>query len=77
MNIHRRIAAAAGGAAFATFAAIAAPASGATTPPVDHGRPCFIIQSHWSTAFDGPPPTCSTPSWQVRSPSPAWARFRG
>jgi hypothetical protein len=21
-------------------------------------RPCFMVQSHWNTAYDGPQPTC-------------------
>jgi hypothetical protein len=64
MNTYRRSAAVAAIAAFAAFAAIASPASGATAQ-TDRERPCFIVQARWNTAFDGPAPTCPTPTWQA------------
>ena len=75
MNTCRRTAAIAASAAFAASAAIAAPAASGATTSTDHARPCFIVQAHWNTAFDGPAPTCPTPTWQAGSYSAGWARF--
>jgi hypothetical protein len=43
--------------------AVPAPEPAGTTTSVD--RPCFIFQSHWNTALDGPQPVCTT---QVSTP---------
>lgn len=48
-------------AALTLSIAVAAVASGAAqagSGPVHHDRPCFIVQSHWNVALDGPQPRC-------------------
>ena len=45
------------------FAPTASSAAGTDEGPAD--RPCFMVQSHWNTAYDGPQPTCPTPTWQT------------
>jgi hypothetical protein len=60
MNTYRRVAAITAATACAAFTAVASPASGAAAS-TDRERPCFIVQAHWNTAFDGPAPTCPVP----------------
>ena len=47
------------------FAPTASSAADTDQGPAD--RPCFMVQSHWNTAYDGPQPTCPTPSWQTEA----------
>jgi len=59
-------------AAFAVAASITAVTTTVVAAPTTASapgqeRPCFIIQPRWSTAIDGPAPTCPTPSWQGTS----------
>lgn len=46
------------------FAPIASSAADTDEGPAD--RPCFMVQSHWNTAYDGPQPTCPTPTWRMQ-----------
>lgn len=48
-------------AALTLSIAVAAAVSGAAqagSGPVHQDRPCFIVQSHWNVALDGPQPRC-------------------
>ena len=69
----RRRCAIAGAAAAITITTAFAPDQGSTAAApgrtVTNDRPCFMIQAHWNTAYDGPQPTCPTPAWQMADPA--------
>ncbi|WP_107764848.1 hypothetical protein [Nocardioides terrigena] len=64
----RRRCAVIGAAATITMTTALAPtaSSAADTEEGPTDRPCFMIQSHWNTGYDGPQPTCPTPTWQMQ-----------
>ncbi len=50
-----------GAATIITITTAFAPAASSAAAAGKDGpkdRPCFMIQSHWNTAYDGPQPTC-------------------
>lgn len=69
---HRTVRAARAAVVVAAIATLAAPPTSSTasaTSPAEtadgsgYARPCFIVQSRWNVALDGPQPTCETPVW--------------
>ena len=67
----RRRCAIAGAAATIAITTAVAPAQGSAAAPSGGtaDRPCFMVQAHWNTGYDGPQPTCPTPTWQMAGPA--------
>ena len=73
---YRRIAAIAGATTITFICAITTTYAAPSAPAQEPDRPCFIVQPRWNTAFDGPAPTCPTPTRQAADPAGADTRNR-